>query len=208
MFRIIVLIIFTIFIGRIMWILQSQRHFITNTISNIKEMLNPYFNYKKQPIGLFKFLKISTYLIFLFCITALTFSGFFHPIVLAKPLSGFLLVIHVSIAPVFAMSVAALSMLQAHLNRFNQKDYNNLTQIIRKTPETDNSRGKKRETLLKLCFWSGIVLIVPLILSIVFSMYQYFGTRDQNFLLQLHRYSALLLVIVVGFHSYMTITKK
>jgi hypothetical protein len=48
-------------------------------------------------------------------------------------------------------------------------------------------------------------LALPVILSVVLSMFPLFGTDGQEFLLNLHRYSALLLALVAIVHTYLII---
>ncbi len=207
MFQVTGLLILVIFIGRIFFSLRSNKNFITDLTPKIREMLNQFLSYRKQSTGFFRFIRILLYLIFLFCVTVLAASAFFQPIILGKPISGFLLIIHVTIAPVFALSSAALSILWAHTHEFNQKDYISLKQIFKKESSSDIKNGEKSLTFLKLGFWLTVVLSLLLILSVVFSMFNYFGTGGQNTLQQIHRYSALLLVIVVGFHSSVLLNK-
>jgi len=52
------------------------------------------------------------------------------------------------------------------------------------------------------------VLALPVILSIVLSMFVFFGTDAQEFLLNLHRYSALVLALVIIVHTYLIIRNE
>jgi len=51
-------------------------------------------------------------------------------------------------------------------------------------------------------------LALPVILSIVLSMFPLFGTDGQEFLLQLHRYSALLFALVAIMYTYLVILTR
>ena len=53
-----------------------------------------------------------------------------------------------------------------------------------------------------------ILLALPVILSIVLSMFPLFGTDGQVWLLDLHRYSAVLLVMAILVHTYLTIIHR
>lgn len=57
----------------------------------------------------------------------------------------------------------------------------------------------------KITFWLLVVLALPLILSMVSSMFTLFGTHWQELLLEVHRYSALLFVLVAIVHIYLVI---
>ncbi len=208
MFRVTGLLILVIFITRIFFSLRSNKNFITDITSKIRKMFNQFLSYRKQSTGFFQFIRILIYLIFLFCVSVLAVSGFYQPLVFGKPISGFLLIIHVTIAPVFALGSAALSIVWAHTHEFNQKDYISLKQIFKKESSSAIKKGEKSIAFLKIGFWLALVLSLLLIISIVFSMFNYFGTEGQDLLQQIHRYSAMLLVIVVGIHSSMLLNKK
>jgi cytochrome b561 len=71
----------------------------------------------------------------------------------------------------------------------------------------ENRRFNKNDWpyLQKICFWLIIILAIPLILSIVLSMFPLFGTKGQEFLLDTHRYCALLLALVAIVYTYLII---
>ena len=60
----------------------------------------------------------------------------------------------------------------------------------------------------KITFWLLVVLALPLILSMVSSMFPLFGTHWQELLLELHRYSALLFALVAIVHIYLVIRAR
>jgi hypothetical protein len=59
-----------------------------------------------------------------------------------------------------------------------------------------------------MTFWLLIFLALPLILSIVLSMFPLFGTHHQEILLALHGYVALVFTIVAIVHIYLVIQTK
>ena len=53
----------------------------------------------------------------------------------------------------------------------------------------------------KVTFWLIVFLALPLILSIILSMFPLFGTYWQEYLLALHRYTAIVFFVVVIVHT-------
>ena len=126
----------------------------------------------------------------LFLILALT--GFLPVLFLGIHLSGMLLVIHVTVAPLFAISLSALALLWAHRLRFDESDW----QIAL------GSRGWKSHGsdallrfALKVGFWLILPLSLPLMLTVILSLFPLFGTGGESLLIRLHGYSALLLMM-------------
>jgi len=125
----------------------------------------------------------------LFAVLAL--SGFL-PLLVGTHLSGVLLVLHVTAAPLFALLLAAWAVLQAHRNRFVAGD----AVILRNLAQERNFRAFfGSQTAAKLCFWLALVTALPLIFSILLSMSPLFGTAGQEALLQWHRFSAFFFAL-------------
>ena len=59
--------------------------------------------------------------------------------------------------------------------------------------------------MYKLTFWVILFLALPLILSIVVSMFHLLGTNWQHLTLALHRWTSLVFAIVVIIHTYLAI---
>ena len=57
----------------------------------------------------------------------------------------------------------------------------------------------------KLAFWALMVLALPLILSIVVSMFHILGTDGQFFAMAVHRWTALVFAVVAVLHTYLAI---
>lgn len=142
----------------------------------------------------------------------LTFIGFvilavtgFGPLLfLARPLSGFPLMTHLVAAPVFAVGLAYLTFMWANHHRFELGEWQGVKLLRREAGDGGGPPG--RFTFgEKVSFWLVILLALPVILSTVLSMFPLFGTDGQEWLLDVHRYSALLLVMAVLVHTYLTI---
>ena len=125
--------------------------------------------------------------------TTLALSGFL-PLLVGKHLSGVLLVLHVTAAPVFALLLAAWAVLQAHRHRFVAGD----AAILRSLVQARNFRAFfGSQTAAKLFFWLALVMALPLIFSILLRMLPLFGTAGQEALLQWHRFSAFFFALGV-----------
>jgi len=142
------------------------------------------------------------YIITLLCVIGMILSGFLPVIFAGANLGGFLLVIHATISPIFAVSIALLVLISAHSHRFNDQDWATLNTLFSKDTSRTVSRAQFGQ---KVCYWLLVVFSIPVITSILFSMYPIFGTEGQENLLQLHRYSTLLFVIIASLYSYLMV---
>ncbi len=152
-------------------------------------------------IGLLKKL---AYILALICFVVLLVTGFGPRLILGKSLSGYWVMAHVTFAPVFALCVAALAVIWSHSCRFDKSDYQALLYLIQRHTQKD-TLCEISELIMKICFWLILIVALPLILSIVLSMFGLFGTAGQKFLFHLHRYSALLLALAAIVHTYLVI---
>lgn len=151
----------------------------------------------EQRLGAIGILRKLVYLLALLCLVVLAVTGFYPTLILGKHLSGYLLMMHATFAPVFAGCVAVLAVMWAHNCRF---DKNSLQQ-----ESVNKATGEKCELGQKISFWLIVSLAVPLILSIMLIMFPLFGTDIQKLLLNLHRYSSLLLALAAIVHTYLII---
>ena len=133
------------------------------------------------PCAMGKFQKLIYILIYLaaagsFAVLALT--GFIAAIGWGGLMSGYLLMLHCTVAPVFCIALVALGCIWAERCRFTIQDWRHCESLCG-----------------KLCFWLTLLFAIPLIFSIVISMLPVFGTTGQEFFYHLHRWSALAIVI-------------
>jgi hypothetical protein len=137
----------------------------------------------------------------LFLLLAVT--GFVPILFLGDHLSGMLLAIHVTVAPLFALSLSALAMLWAHRLRFDEGDWHCVVRLGKR-------QSQDRETLvrvgLKSGFWLVLLFSLPLILTVILELFPLFGTEGEAFLIRSHGYSALLLTLVALTQIFLTIT--
>jgi len=132
----------------------------------------------------------------------LAITGFLPLMLFGTSVSGIGLLLHVLAAPVFALGLVVVSLLRAHDHRFNKNDWQSLQHVIGKKPPTKKSNPHLAAFAKKISFWLILLLTLPLIVSILLGMYPLFGTHGQEALLQLHGYSALLLVLAVVVRLY------
>ncbi len=158
----------------------------------------------EQKLNLVGVLRRLIYLLALLCFVVLLITGFYPVLVYGEHLSGFLLMLHATFAPVFAACLAVLVVFWADNCRFDKNYWPWLQRVLGR--EAVNKAGvRKYELLQKICFWLIVLLALPVILSIVLGMFPLFGTDGQKFLLNLHRYSTLLLALVAIIHTYLVI---
>jgi cytochrome b subunit of formate dehydrogenase len=161
---------------------------------------------KKSIVGV---LRILVYLLALLCFVVLAVTGFYPTLVLGEHISGYLVMIHATFAPVFAVCLAVLAVMWASRCRFVYSDwpwFERLVQWVTSVKSTGEEAPSKSTGLgQKITFWLIIFLALPLILSIILSMFPLFGTHWQELLLGVHRYTALVFALVVIVHTYLVI---
>ena len=146
----------------------------------------------ERKLGPVSALRKLIYLLAMLCFLGLVITGFYPALFLQESITGYWLTLHTVFAPVFAACLALLAVMWAANCTFNKDDWL-------------YPRIRGNGLLRKICFWLIVLLALPVILSIMLSMFSVFGTQGQNFLLQLHRYSALILALVIIVHTYLTI---
>ena len=112
-------------------------------------------------------------------------TGFMSYFFFGGRVSGYWLMLHVIAGGVFSACAAGLAVLCAERNLFGS--------------------GK---TLAKLCFWMILLLSLLVILSMLLSMFKFFGTDWQRFLLQTHLYSTIALALFIIAYFYLSATYK
>lgn len=136
----------------------------------------------------------------LFLLLALT--GFVPVLFAGDHLSGALLIIHVTAAPLFAVSLSALALLWAHRLRFGEDDWQIVLDPSRRKGTT---RARWISLALKIGFWLILVSSLPLMGSIILSLFPLYGTQGQEGLMRIHGYSALLMLVVSVLVVHLTI---
>jgi cytochrome b subunit of formate dehydrogenase len=161
----------------------------------------------EQKLNIVGILRKLVYLLALLCFLILVVTGFFPLLVLGKHISGYWIMLHTTAAGVFAVCLAVLSVMWVHNCQFDKNYWPWLQRLLQRVP-LSKDRGQKYELGQKICFWLIVLLALPVILSIVLTMFPFFGTDWQKILLSLHRYSALSLALTIVVHTYLMIQSQ
>jgi len=156
-------------------------------------------------------LKKLCYLVSVICFLLLGLTGFYPVLVHGEHISGWLMMLHATLAPVFAICLAILGLTWAGEYRFRQGDCPWLQKLLRRVTRlsipADAAEGPCNcaATTQKIAFWAIVVLALPLILSIVLSMLPLFGTHWQEVAMAAHRWTALVFAVAVLIHTYLAV---
>jgi cytochrome b subunit of formate dehydrogenase len=165
-----------------------------------------------QKRSLVDLLRILVYLVAIFSFVVLALTGFYPVLILGEHISGYLVMVHATFAPVFAGCLAVLAVLWARRCRFTPGDLPWFERLVRRvtlTEGTDEAVRRSHSGLgQKVTFWLIIFLALPLGLSILLSMYPLVGTHWQELLLSLHRYTAYVFSLVVIVHTVLLLRMK
>ena len=168
-----------------------------------------FIEQKLSPAGVLRKL---VYLLALLCLIVLAFTGFYPTLVLGEHISGYLVMVHATFAPVFAICLAVLAVMWARSSRFTGSDwpwFQRFLQRVTLIKSTGKEAHPESSSLgQKISFWLIIFLALPLALSIVLSMFLIAGTHWQELLLGIHRYTAVVFAIAVIVHIYLIIRCK
>jgi cytochrome b subunit of formate dehydrogenase len=163
----------------------------------------------EQKSSLLGALKKLVYLLSLICFVVLAVTGFWPVLVQGGHISGYLMMIHATFAPVFALCLAILALTWAGRNRFTAEDCPWLQRLVRRTTRLqvpmEETPGRGSLLVYKATFWLLLFLALPLVLSIVISMFHLLGTDWQQWTLALHRWTSLVFVVVAIIHTYVAI---
>jgi cytochrome b subunit of formate dehydrogenase len=163
----------------------------------------------KRKHSLVVILRMLVYLLAIFCFVVLALTGFYPVLILGEHISGYLVMLHATFAPVFAICLAVLAIMWASNCRFTAGDWPWFERIVNRVTLAKSAgkatRSKSSGLGQKITFWLIIFLALPLALSIVLSMFPLFGTHWQELLLALHRYTAYVFTVVVILHTFLLI---
>jgi hypothetical protein len=205
MYQIILILILIAAVAWIYWLIKngriekkSSKKVVTDSYTSFIDLLR--FKEKK----IWANIRILSYYLTLLCTFLLVLTGFLPVIFTGKHLSGILLIFHVTIAPLFCISLAVLALFWAHALRFVISDRDLFTD---KSFSRIFLKSEISDSWQKMIFWLFLLLSLPAILSIVLSMYPLFGPDGQEILLQVHRYATLFLFILAVVHTTAIIVK-
>jgi hypothetical protein len=154
-------------------------------------------------------LKKLCYLVAMVCFVVLAVTGFYPTLVKGTNISGFLMYIHATFAPIFALCLAILAITWAGSHRFVASDCPWLLRLLRRVTRlrlpADDRGWCCSLVVYKLTFWAILFLALPLVLSIVVSMFHLLGTDWQHITMTMHRWTSLVFAIVVIIHTYLAV---
>ena len=154
-------------------------------------------------------LRLLIYVVAVLSFVVLAVTGFYPVLILGEHISGYLVMVHATFAPVFAICLAVLAVLWASRCRFTQGDWPWFDRLVKRVTlagsGAEKSFRKSSGLGQKITFWLIIFLALPLALSIVLSMFPLFGTHGQELLLGTHRSVALIFALVVILHTILLI---
>ncbi len=147
----------------------------------------------------------SAYLASFILADILAVTGFVQVIIDGAAPSGVLLLVHMIAAPLFALTLAAASLLWSHDQQVREADLPLLGQAVR----TGTIYGAATLAAVgRTLYWLILVLALPLLLSIILSLFPFFGTDGETCLIAVHGYSALALVVAALLHGYICILQS
>jgi cytochrome b561 len=133
-------------------------------------------------------------LIVLFII--LVFSAFIPALIFGIPLSGLLLILHVTAAPFFVICLMFWVLLQVHSQSFTNENLTSIRSILTGSGRVLDLLPTLQPVLYKLIFWLALLLLIPAMLSVILSMYPLFDTETMAMMADVHRYCGLALVVL------------
>jgi cytochrome b subunit of formate dehydrogenase len=206
MFRIVSFLLLAGITAGLIWALRSQLIQVAGTKQKLRQqgqsLSDAIRQIRSMPLpAILSIARKAFYFLAVLSFLVLAITGFLPVIISGSPISGLPLILHVTLAPLFAMSLAVLTVFRAYHHRFNRSDGQRLLQWIRR--EKSNELQANPNVWQKICFWLIVLLSVPVLISVILSMYPLFGTAGQEFLLHLHGYTALLMLIAVVGHTYL-----
>ena len=135
----------------------------------------------------------TVFFILLIAVDILALTGFIPWLILGRPLGGYALMLHVVMAPVFAILMTILALAWVDKFKFNKTNADFIKLCVKKD---DKAASLADDFYAKFFFWFMLIFAI-IVASMVFSMYQIFGTLGQENLLTIHRMSSIALFIFV-----------
>lgn len=195
MFRFLSIIVF---LGILLWVFFSRDPRYDNFGSWLVEQWRVFLGQTRTVFSQRSFsdrslMRLWLYRLGFFSMLLLIVSGFAPVVFLGHHLSGFLLLVHLFAAPVFGLSAAFLALLWA------QRQQLSADELFPKGKKR-RSENMRLQFWQRLYFWAMLLCSIPLIFSILISMYPLLGTNGQAAMLDVHRYSSLIITLLAFGH--------
>jgi hypothetical protein len=192
-----------IFLIRLLWISRVEGWNLSwwrNTLIQEISLLFNRLRMSKYKGQLFRNLRYLFFSITLLTFAILAFTGIIPVLILNEHMVGIFLIIHVTIAPVFAIGLALTALFWAHFQQFSNSDLE-LLKTVQAQNKISHLEYHAQTYWPKILFWLFLTLSIPASLSMIISMFPFFGTDGQNTMLNIHRYTTLGLLIIAFFYT-------
>ncbi len=128
----------------------------------------------------------------------LAVTGFYHPL-LGERIDGWLLMVHTGASGLFFAGVLAMALTWAEDCCFRRPDLEWLKAALRGQPGGPAGRF---DALQKVYFWLTVACGLVLLATMMLAMVDLFGQIGQEWLYQVHRWTALVLLLATIVHVY------
>lgn len=190
MFRILLICTFVAAVGLFIW---HVRAFSKNGSPGL------WRNDTQKPLLSIQRLRKNALLLTGASLVLLALSGFLPRMIAGIAPSGLPLLLHVTVAPLFAVSLALWVVLSAHHNAMTENDWRSLLAFFAKKDKKKSAEiGVAIMPLSKICFWIIALLAAPVSLSILLGMTDLLPTGAQETALVVHGYSSLAMFIAAA----------
>ena len=129
----------------------------------------------------------------------------FYGILTVGVMQGWLLLIHVLTAGVFVVVLLLMAIMWVRACRFGTPGSTRATDPIAKESQHVDHAKAHFSSLTKLTFWLLLVSGVVTAGTMLLSMSPYMDTDAMHWLVNVHRYSGLLLVVTTLVHLYLVV---
>jgi len=138
----------------------------------------------------------------------LAVTGFLPPLAWDAPLGGYLLMVHVSAGPVFAMSLLAMTLTWQRQCRFDLRDADWLMGLASYLGGGDPRPAGQFDAGQKILFWLVAAAGLSTVATMTLAMAGIWGPEGIEVLREIHRYSALAMTAGIVLHVYFTLCRK
>ncbi len=140
------------------------------------------------------------YFLLLFTIAILALTGLIPYLIFGVPMFGFILMLHVAVAPLFALLITIIILSWANNYQFDKSNWTFVKTGLVKKERPDKEQQQADKFYEKFFFWFMVFFSI-MVTSMVLSMYPIWGTVGQETLLQIHRFGAVALLICTILHT-------
>ena len=198
MYRILIIIVIVLIIIRMLWMYRAGKWdfiLIKNAVNQGVGLLFKWLMMSEFKSDFYKRFRYFFVSISVISFIGLALTGLIPFFLFGESMGSIFLIIHVTIAPFFVLALMFCAIFMGHFQQFDNSDYNDLKKM-RFKKGIINPNNYSKNVWSKIYFWLILVFSVPAILSIILSMFPYFGTEGQIIMLNIHRYSTLVLVVI------------